>query len=359
MNAPATPLLSLLALNKRYETGAVAVHRVDLDVMPGEFLTLLGPSGSGKTSILKMIAGFEAPTGGDIRIDGRSVLQQLPHEREIGMVFQNYALFPHLSVEENIAFPLDLRSMPKAEIRRRVERILGVVRLHELGGRYPHQLSGGQQQRVALARAVVFEPRMVLMDEPLGALDRNLRARLTEEIKRVQRELGMTVVYVTHDQDEALILSDRIAVMRDGRLEQVAGARDLYRRPRNRFVATFVGESNLLAFERVGSPGETGKLRLEGGVGIMAASDGDELPDAGWVLIRPEMIDIGIGIAPADAAVGTVRDVVFLGELTRYTVETGNRLISVKLQNRRSQVFESGQSVWLRWHPEDAITLVE
>jgi putative spermidine/putrescine transport system ATP-binding protein len=351
------PLLTLSALQKRYDSGVVAVHSVDLDVRTGEFLTLLGPSGSGKTTVLKMIAGFENPTGGDIRIDGRSVLQKLPHEREIGMVFQNYALFPHLSVRENIAFPLELRSVPKAEMHRRIERILGVVRLDDLGGRYPHQLSGGQQQRVALARAVVFEPRIVLMDEPLGALDRNLRAQLTEEIKRVQRELGMTVIYVTHDQDEALILSDRIAVMRDGRLEQVAGARDLYRRPRNRFVATFIGESNLLAFESLGGPREAGRLRLEGGIGTVAAPDCGSPPAKGWLLIRPEMIEVGTGSPPPGAAAGAVRSVVFLGEHTRYAIETGDRRLSVKLQNRRNQIFEDGQEVWLRWDPEDAVAL--
>src|SRR5690606_11925836 len=212
----------------------------------GEFVTLLGPSGSGKSTILKLVAGFERPSDGDILIDGRSVVTLPSHKRDIGMVFQNYALFPHLSVADNITFPLAVRGRPRAEIARRLDEVLEITRLGEYRHRLPHELSGGQQQRVALARAIVFKPKILLMDEPLAALDRHLREQMKGEIKRIQQDLKMTVLFVTHDQDEALLLSDRIGVMHNGQLEQLATPHDLYARPQNRFIAGFVGEANLL-----------------------------------------------------------------------------------------------------------------
>ena len=237
--------LGLVDLTKRFDT-VTAVDRLTLEVEPGELVTLLGPSGCGKTTVLNLIAGFEAPDGGTVRIDGADVAARPPHRREVGMVFQDYALFPHLTVRENVAFPLRVRGVSEAEVAERVSAMLELVRLPGHGDRLPRQLSGGQQQRIALARALVFRPRVLLMDEPFGALDRALRETMRAELRELHRALGITVVLVTHDQDEAMELSDRVAVMRAGRLQQVAAPRALYERPATAFVAGFVGESNLL-----------------------------------------------------------------------------------------------------------------
>ncbi|MFT4039252.1 MAG: ABC transporter ATP-binding protein [Thermomicrobiales bacterium] len=245
----ATPYaLRLRGLRKQFG-GVVAVDGVDLDVAPGEFLTLLGPSGSGKTTILKMIAGFEAPTGGAIELAGRDVSALSPAERGIGVVFQQYALFPHMTVGENIAYPLKLRKTPAAERAARVDEMLALVELAGYGARLPRELSGGQQQRVAVARALAFKPALLLMDEPLGALDRALRVGMQEEIRRIHRDSGATILYVTHDQEEALTMSDRVAIMREGRLRQVGPPRQLYERPADQFVATFFGECTLIPAE--------------------------------------------------------------------------------------------------------------
>ena len=237
-------------VNKSYDGGKLVVRDLNLRVEEGEFLTLLGPSGSGKTTCLMMLAGFEDPTGGVIRIFGDSIGKVPPRRRNIGMVFQNYALFPHLSVGENLAYPLEVRRIERAGVVERVRRALRLVRLEGFEGRKPGELSGGQQQRVAIARALVFEPRLVLMDEPLGALDRRLREEMQYEIRRIQRTLGVTVVYVTHDQQEAMAMSDRVAVFNRGRIEQVAPPEVLYEEPERGFVATFIGDNNLL-FGRV------------------------------------------------------------------------------------------------------------
>ena len=234
-------------VDKTYDGVSLAVADLTLSIARGEFLTLLGPSGSGKTTALMMLAGFEAPTRGEIRLDGRSLRRVPPHRRNIGVVFQNYALFPHMTVAENLAFPLSVRSFGRAEVRERVERALGLVRLRGYQSRRPAELSGGQQQRVALARALIFDPVLVLMDEPLGALDKQLREELQVEIKHIQKNLGVTVAYVTHDQSEALTMSDRVAVFNRGRVEQLAPPLELYERPQNAFVAQFIGESSRLS----------------------------------------------------------------------------------------------------------------
>src|SRR3984885_9363543 len=235
----------LSGLEKRFDNVG-AVRGISLDIRSGEFLTLLGPSGSGKTTMLMMIAGFEVPTAGDIAIDGRSVVTLPPHKRNIGMVFQSYALFPHLTVADNIAFPLKQRGVDRATRARLVEESLELVQLPGYQARYPRQLSGGQQQRVALARAIVFRPRLLLMDEPLGALDKQLRESLQLEMRRLHADLGITFIYVTHDQQEALTMSDRIAVMHEGLIAQIGSPEDIYDRPCDRFVAAFIGESNFL-----------------------------------------------------------------------------------------------------------------
>ncbi|MBL8660538.1 MAG: ATP-binding cassette domain-containing protein, partial [Rhodospirillales bacterium] len=245
--AAADPVLARLrGIEKTFDGESLVVRGVDLDILRGEFLTLLGPSGSGKTTILMMLAGFETPTGGEIVIDGRPVAHLPPHKRDIGIVFQSYALFPHMTVAENLAFPLRVRHRPRDEIRDRVERALAIVRLGGFGGRRPSQLSGGQQQRVALARALVFAPKLVLMDEPLGALDKQLREHMQIEIKHIHQTLGVTFVYVTHDQGEALTMSDRVAVMSNGVIEQLDTPENIYEAPLNAFVAHFIGENNRL-----------------------------------------------------------------------------------------------------------------
>ncbi len=222
-----------------------AVDDVSLDVAPGEFVTLLGPSGSGKTTTLRIIGGFIKPEAGTVSLDGRDLTKVPPYKRDIGMVFQNYALFPHMTASENVGFPLQMRRVPKAEVKEKVREALRLVRLEELGDRYPKQLSGGQQQRVALARSFSFDPQLLLMDEPLGALDKKLREALQLEVLRISRQLGVTVVYVTHDQEESLVMSDRIAIYNEGRIEQIGTGEDLYERPVSLFVADFVGESNI------------------------------------------------------------------------------------------------------------------
>ena len=239
-------LVKFESVQKSYDGEILVVKDLNLEVARGEFLTMLGPSGSGKTTVLMMLAGFEPATHGEIYLDGQPINNVAPHKRGIGMVFQNYALFPHMTVFENLAFPLQVRHMAKAEIEAKVQRALDMVRLGAFGNRRPGQLSGGQQQRVAVARALVFEPTLVLMDEPLGALDKNLREEMQYEIKHIHEHLGVTMVYVTHDQSEALTMSNRIAVFEDGVIQQLASPDELYERPQNAFVAQFIGENNKL-----------------------------------------------------------------------------------------------------------------
>jgi ABC-type Fe3+/spermidine/putrescine transport system ATPase subunit len=269
-----------------------AVAGATLDVAPGEFLALLGPSGCGKTTILMSIAGFEHPDDGDIRLDDRSVLALPASRRNIGMVFQRYALFPHMTVEANIGFPLLMRRMPKAQIREQVAEALGVVRLSGLGERLPHELSGGQQQRVAFARAVVHRPPLLLMDEPLAALDKKLREEMQVELKGLQRLLGVTVVFVTHDQQEALGMADRVAVMNAGRIEQVGAPRELYEEPASAFVAHFVGESNRFRGSFAGADGRVGGVSVPGGAVLrgLVARPGPVAGAPAMLMVRPEMV---------------------------------------------------------------------
>src|SRR6266702_1340707 len=290
--------VSLSKLERCYDRVA-AVAGVSLDILSGEFLTLLGPSGSGKSTTLMMIAGFETPTGGDIAIDGKSVVVMPPYRRNIGMVFQNYALFPHLTAADNIGFPLKQRGVGKAEREKLVREALALMQLPDHGERYPRQLSGGQQQRVALARAIVFNPRLLLMDEPLGALDRKLRETMQLEVRRLQRRLGLTTIFITHDQEEALVLSDRIAVMNKGTIQQIATTTEIYEWPANDFVADFVGESNIFH----GTLTEPGVVTLSAGRRLMvnrASRVGDRLglrvrqPARGLLPAAGQTIKVGI-----------------------------------------------------------------
>jgi ABC-type Fe3+/spermidine/putrescine transport system ATPase subunit len=321
----------------------VALDDVTLDVGAGEFLTLLGPSGSGKTTTMHIVAGFESPTSGEVRIDGRPVVHVPPHRRDVGLVFQNYALFPHMTAADNIAFPLHMRKMPRAEVGRLVERALDLVRLAGLGGRYPRQLSGGQQQRVALARVLVFNPRVVLMDEPLGALDKKLREEMQLEIKHIQQRLGLTVMYVTHDQEEALVMSDRIAVMRLGRLEQVGSPDDL---------AGTVG----------GAAGLATTLALAGGEAVRGPDSDDAKPGRRALLVvRPERMRF-VDDAPEgwNRLTGTVQEVIYVGETTKYVVTAGEETLRVKQQNRLGVPrYKIGDRVGIGWPVAEGSILPE
>jgi putative spermidine/putrescine transport system ATP-binding protein len=346
----------LEGLSKQYGTFD-AVRDVSLDVRNGEFLTLLGPSGSGKTTTLMMIAGFVTPSSGRILVDGRDVTDEPPHRRNIGMVYQSYALFPHLTVFKNVAFPLEVRKCPPSEIRQRATEALEIVKLADLGDRYPAQLSGGQQQRVALARAIVFRPPLLLMDEPLGALDRKLREHMQIELMKIQSRLGITVVYVTHDQEEALVMSNRVAVMADGTLQQVGSPEELYQRPANRFVADFVGETNLID-GRILVSGSAASVLVAPGFEVHAHSDrqwtkGDDV----CVVVRPECVRIG---TTAQGCVnrldGIVERVIYIGDVSRFmvTLPSGQTLV-VKVQNGgQAHAANVGERITLGWSAESS-----
>ncbi|HWH55047.1 MAG TPA: ABC transporter ATP-binding protein [Gaiellaceae bacterium] len=330
------PDVRLVGVRKSYGD-VVAVDDVDLEVASGEFFTLLGPSGSGKTTTLRLIAGFERPDGGRIELAGRDVTRVPPYSRDVNTVFQDYALFPHMSVAENIGYGLRVKGVPRKERRLRVDEILKIVQLPGLGDRKPIQLSGGQRQRVALARAMVNHPQVLLLDEPLGALDLKLRQEMQIELKRIQRavrEVGITFVYVTHDQEEALTMSDRLAVFNQGRIEQIGTAADVYERPANAFVAGFVGASNVLH-----RGGRTFTVRPEK---IRMTADG------------------GIRRDDDNAATGRIRAVVYAGMITRYIVDLddGGELVVVRqnLETSSAEALDArGRRVHLEWSPEHAI----
>ena len=319
-------LVRLQRVAKTY--GSVrAVNDVSLDVHEGEFLTLLGPSGSGKTTMLMLIAGFERPSSGEIQIRGESVVARPPHRRDIGMVFQSYALFPHMTVFDNVAFPLRARKAPTREVDARVRRVLEIVRLPAVEDRYPRQLSGGQQQRVALARAVASRPSLLLMDEPLGALDRKLREEMQLELKTIQRELGVTTLYVTHDQQEALALSDRVAIMNHGDLVQIGSPVELYERPADDFVAGFLGDVNLLEGVTRGADGCVTRVGVAALTVAVETSDRQTVGKTVRLSVRPERLRLDAAPGPDENAwAGVVRDAVFHGELVRYTVVVGQTI---------------------------------
>ncbi|MCO5089778.1 ABC transporter ATP-binding protein [Bosea sp. (in: a-proteobacteria)] len=320
------PILGLRSVTRRFGP-VTAVDSVDLDVERGEFLTLLGPSGSGKSTLLMMIAGFERTDSGEIHLDGVAQRDIPAYKRGIGVVFQSYAVFPHLSVFENVAFPLRNRGWTEADIRGRVEELLELVRLDGMGSRWPNQLSGGQQQRVALARALSFNPPLLLLDEPLGALDKRLRDHMLAEFRRIHRALGTTMLFVTHDQDEALAMSDRIAVMDRGRIVQLGRPRAIYERPANNFAAGFVGDANLLS----GITMPDGIVRLEGGWDVRC---GHEVAEGQPVnlLVRPEHLLPG---APANPIQAEVEERLYLGHTTRYVLRAVNGLLlQMRVTNR-------------------------
>ena len=354
------PIVRFASICKTYDGVTQVVDHLDLTIERGEFLTLLGPSGSGKTTTLMMLAGFETPTSGEILLEGKPLSKVPPYRRAIGMVFQNYALFPHMTVAENIGFPLSVRRIPAAEIAERVSRALEMVQLPGFGSRKPTQLSGGQQQRVAVARALVFEPALVLMDEPLGALDKQLREQMQLEVRRLHRQLGVTMVYVTHDQQEALTMSDRIAVFHGGRVQQIDCPERIYEEPANAFVARFIGENNRLEgrVERV--DGNRCTIRLAGDA-LVEGSLAAPLPAGAPVVVslRPERVHID-GETPTIATNGhcrlrgNLRELIYLGDHVRARIALpSNDDFTVKRPiDEASRLPPIGHAVHLAWAPE-------
>ncbi|MGR3758095.1 MAG: ABC transporter ATP-binding protein [Tranquillimonas sp.] len=360
-HAAAQAFVEFDRVQKSYDGETLVVKDLNLSMPKGEFLTMLGPSGSGKTTCLMMLAGFETATHGQIRLDGREINNIPPHKRGIGMVFQNYALFPHMSVGENLAFPLEVRKIGKSEREEKIQRALGMVQMQDFAGRRPTQLSGGQQQRIALARALVFEPELVLMDEPLGALDKQLRETLQFEITRLAHDLGITTVYVTHDQTEALTMSDRVAVFDDGRIQQLAAPDVLYEAPENSFVAQFIGENNTLegAVEQLSA--DRAVVRLDNGELIDAVPVNVDQPgQRTLVSIRPERVEIDPELGPDSHTLeAEVLEFIYMGDVFRTRLRVAGRDdFIVKTRNRADQVrLRPGQKVRIGWLPQDCRAL--
>ena len=334
-----------------------ALDNVSIDFPDGGFYALLGPSGSGKTTLLRMIAGFDFPDAGSIRIGGEGVERVPVEKRRIGMVFQSYALFPNMSVADNIAFGLSVRGEPKSEIAGAVQAALDLVQLGKLGERRPHQLSGGQRQRVALARAIVIKPRVLLLDEPLGALDKALRVDMQIELKRIQREIGITTIFVTHDQEEALTMSDRIGILRDGRLVQEGPPEEIYDSPQSEFAATFLGDANILR----GHATENG-IRLPDGTAIAAGSGVGSVAGAKVsCAVRPERIQIAAAVGADEASGnllrGRVSKRIFAGNSSTYFVERDGEIIKVLVQNSGAEKLAEGANVVLHWSPESTVLI--
>jgi spermidine/putrescine ABC transporter ATP-binding subunit len=352
--------VSLVNVTKRF--GEVeAVKNVSLEVQPGEFVSLLGPSGCGKTTTLRMIAGFEYPDEGDIRLANESIVDTPPHKRDTSMVFQDYALFPHRTVAQNVAFGLRMRKLPKSDIKQRVAETLELLELPGLGNRKPDQLSGGQQQRVALGRALIVDPSVLLLDEPLGALDLQLRKQMQLELKRIHRELGITFIYVTHDQEEAITMSDRIAVMNLGSVEQLGPVKDIYTKPTTAFVAQFIGDANLLACT-VQDAGAPTILRFNDGGLTMQTSDNAASFDAGaavGAVIRPENLVIGASAADKDNVYEMlVTDVIFAGPFVRILGEVAG--CAIRLTTATGEAAASariGDHTMIGWDAEDVVII--
>ncbi|MFS0576436.1 ABC transporter ATP-binding protein [Sporosarcina sp. 179-K 3D1 HS] len=338
-------------LSKEYGD-VIAVSEVDLEVKNGEFIAILGPSGSGKTTILTMIAGFETPTRGRIKIGNIDVTNQPSHKRNVGLVFQNYALFPHLTVFQNVAFPLTVRKVPKDEIEIRVKKALELVRLENYAKRKPNELSGGQQQRVALARSYVFEPSILLLDEPLAALDRKLRQDVQVEIRKLQRSLGITTITVTHDQEEAMTMSDRMLILRDGKIEQMGSPKELYSKPKTRFVAEFLGTANLLE----------GKINMLNERALLILANGAQIPideiykaqvsENAWLMLRPEQIKITSGNS-TEGYRGTVVSAIYVGDEYRYHIESefGQEIIVKEVGSNRK--WDYGEQIKFSWNESE------
>lgn len=355
-----TGYVSFKNVQKSYDGETLVVKDFNLEIAKGEFVTMLGPSGSGKTTCLMMLAGFETPTQGEILLDGQLINKLAPHKRGIGMVFQNYALFPHMTIAENLAYPLSVRKVPKAQIEERVIASLAMVEMQDKRNRTPGQLSGGQKQRIALARALIFEPKLVLMDEPLGALDKNLREQMQYEIKRLHEKLGITVVYVTHDQTEALTMSDRIAVFNDGVVQQVASPRGLYEEPATAFVARFIGENNAFT-GRLGRLAN-GKRNVEFNNASIQTMHHSGANEGGNVVlsVRPERVMLAPGDDVENRFDAQVKELIYHGDHVRASVRVFNSSeVVVKLANAPgSYIPRLGEQVTVGWRANDCRALV-
>ena len=344
-------------IDKSYDGEVLVVQNLNLNIAKGEFVTMLGPSGSGKTTTLMMLAGFETPTNGEIFLQGNPISKIPPYEREIGMVFQNYALFPHMTVQENLSFPLEVRKLSKSDVQDKVKKALDMVELGNFGTRFPAQLSGGQQQRVALARALVFEPRLVLMDEPLGALDKNLREQMQYEIKHIHERIGITVVYVTHDQSEALTMSNRIAVFDEGVIQQLSTPDILYEKPENSFVAQFIGENNRMTGTIKSIGDKYCEVDLDGG-GIVKALKVNigSVGDRTQLSVRPERVSVNLQDTTSNENnfKGDIKELIYLGDHIRARIEVcGNDEFIVKIPNEGNVDLKEGTSINLNWQAED------
>ena len=347
-------------VDKSYDGKVLVVKDLNLDIAEGEFVTMLGPSGSGKTTCLMMLAGFETPTNGEIYLDSNPISNIPPHRRGIGMVFQNYALFPHMTVYENLAFPLRVRKVSKNEADKKIDKVLSMVSLQGFESRMPMQLSGGQQQRVAVARALVFDPQVVLMDEPLGALDKNLRENMQYEIKHIHESIGVTVVYVTHDQSEALTMSNRIAVFNDGKVQQLSRPDQLYEEPVNSFVAEFIGENNTFAGQVIEIAKDKCKVKLNSGAEIFAnpisvKSKGEKTT----VSLRPERALINPSSKMENNHKGKVEEVIYHGDHTRIRINLlGNNQFILKIPNSSSNMgIKLGNTINVGWNSKDSRAL--
>lgn len=356
------PLVEIKDVSKTYDGETLVIEGLNLDIQRGEFLTLLGPSGSGKTTVLMMLAGFETPTGGTIRIGGQEITRVPPYKRDIGVVFQNYALFPHMTVAENLRFPLDVRGISRREAEKSVERALEIVRLQGFGNRKPTQLSGGQQQRVAVARALVFEPKLILLDEPLGALDKNLREEMQIELKHIHQQLGVTMVYVTHDQAEALTMSDRVAVFDAGEVQQLAEPDTLYDAPGNAFVAGFIGKNNRLKGKVESSEGGYCLVQLDDGSNRVKALD---IKTGGpgcrtTLSVRPERVRVGEFATGCDNVFeARILETIFMGDHIRVGVDFGGDeefIIQVPNTENRGGL-KVGNSLQIGWQADDCRAL--
>jgi putative spermidine/putrescine transport system ATP-binding protein len=347
-------------VDKSYDGKTLVVKGLNLDIEEGEFVTMLGPSGSGKTTCLMMLAGFETATNGEIYLDNKVISNIPPHKRGIGMVFQNYALFPHMTVYENLAFPLRVRKIPKDEADKKIDKALSMVSLQGFESRMPMQLSGGQQQRVAVARSLVFDPQLVLMDEPLGALDKNLRESMQYEIKHIHESIGVTVVYVTHDQTEALTMSNRIAVFNDGKVQQLSSPDQLYEEPENSFVAGFIGENNIFNGTVSDIKRDTCKVKLENGAEVLAnpisvKAKGDKTT----ISLRPERALINPKDKMDNNQQGKIKEVIYHGDHTRVRIDVlGNDQFILKIPNSTSNLdIKLGNQINVGWNAKDSRAL--
>jgi spermidine/putrescine transport system ATP-binding protein len=360
--APVT-MVELRQVTKRFGS-FIAVDYVSLDVRAGEFLTLLGPSGCGKTTILRMISGFEQPTTGRVLLEGQDVTELPPYRRDVNQVFQSYALFPHLNVLDNVCFGLRMKKVPRDEMRRRAARAVELVSLQGFERRKPHQLSGGQRQRVALARAIVNEPKVLLLDEPLSALDAKLRREMQIELKRLQKQLGITFVFVTHDQEEALTMSDRIAVVNHGRIEQLGDAAEIYHRPRTAFAANFIGQANVFDASVVSREDQTARVSMNGKLEltVLAASVPPGVTNV-LLSIRPEKASLQKRQPTSDTTncfVAHVTEEIFMGATNQLALQTDSGLaltVVVANEGASREAFHQGDRVWVQLHPEDVVVI--